>query len=697
MKMLTFIDLFCGCGGFSLGLERAGLQCLAAIDFNSEAIAVFQHNFPKVSQALQKDLTQFSPTHLKKLLGTDHVDVIVGGPPCQGFSTARQVDGANHGDRLKEDPRRYLYQEFLKYVESFQPKVFVMENVLGIRSASGGEYFTRVQKEARAIGYRVHAQVEDCVELGLPQKRRRQLFIGTHLDLPDYFRPEINPAPRASDHPSLWEAIGDLPPVKAGEGEETTEYDMERRKAHVERYGRRYLHDVLEVRRAKMLTAHRARPHSERDLRDFALLKEGENSKEAMERGVEFEFPYKKSSFQDRYTRQHRNEPCSTIVAHLSKDGLMFIHPTQNRSLTPREAARIQSFPDWFEFPVARTHQFRVIGNAVPPLVSEAIGRAVNSYLESPMKYSKIIALELSPLPRSEREAIDCLLPLLDLNGRDLRAQSSERFRRAWCAVGFLYPGFHPDGALEHGGEIACPLEMMSPQQFLKHKWVHKDNSPNPEDRVESMMNGINHGWVSTDLIRSYPAGAPAAGWPWSKTDVKPGDIFYVIDGKQLPGKGAKIIPGTKPEAFVVITRKGQGVHEALVTAAIAAGKPVSSDAVDAYGITPAPGYTRKSKVCFRAMSSEKRKKDGKDMTDWIEGIDPRLRAPYYEHSGWPVVLAPVAKEAWRRFKAGELKADEFYCGEAVVAGMVHRCPDLGDGVYKERDRLIRGERAIVA
>jgi DNA (cytosine-5)-methyltransferase 1 len=90
-----------------------------------------------------------------------------------------------------------------------------------------------------------------------------------------------------------------------------------------------------------------------------------------MREGVRFEFPYDKSSFKDRYTRQHRNRPCSTIVAHLSKDGLMFVHPTQNRSLTPREAARVQSFPDWFVYPEERTHAFRLIGNAVPPLVSD--------------------------------------------------------------------------------------------------------------------------------------------------------------------------------------------------------------------------------------------------------------------------------------------------------------------------------------
>ena len=315
MKKLTFIDLFCGCGGFSLGMERAGFGCLAAVDFNPEAVAVFGRNFAHVPQVLDKDLTKFPPAELAKLLGTDSVDAIVGGPPCQGFSTVRQVDGANNGTRMVQDERRFLYREFLRYVKFFQPKVFVMENVLGIRSASGGEYFTRVQKEARALGYRVHAQVESCVELGLPQKRRRQLFIGTRLGLPDYFRSELNSAPRACEHPSLWEAIGDLPPLKAGEGEESCDYDMDRRKSHVERFGRGYIYNVLEVQRAMKLTAHRARPHSERDLRDFLLLKEGENCAEAIRRGVEFQFPYDKSTFKDRYTRQHRNEPCSTIVA----------------------------------------------------------------------------------------------------------------------------------------------------------------------------------------------------------------------------------------------------------------------------------------------------------------------------------------------------------------------------------------------
>ena len=156
MKRFTCMDLFCGCGGFSLGLARAGFTVLAAIDSNQEAITVFRKNFPGVRQVLQKDLTSFPPRELAKLMGTNEVDAIVGGPPCQGYSTVRQRDGSNSGPRLVEDKRRFLYQEFLAYVGFFRPKVFVMENVLGIRSAAGGKHFTQVQKEARAKGYRVY-------------------------------------------------------------------------------------------------------------------------------------------------------------------------------------------------------------------------------------------------------------------------------------------------------------------------------------------------------------------------------------------------------------------------------------------------------------------------------------------------------------------------------------------------------------
>lgn len=531
---LSFIDLFSGCGGFTLGMVRAGFRCLAAIDSNKEAVAVFRKNFPDVPHVLEKDLTLFSPNELKVLIGDEEVDVIVGGPPCQGFSTVRQRDGANSGPRLIEDQRRYLYQEFLRYIELFLPRVWIMENVVGIKSADGGRYFTRVQQEARAIGYRVHSQVEKACELGIPQKRVRQLIIGTRLNLPNYFPVELKRALRAVKSPKLGEAICDLPPLEAGAGEEEAEYDMARRKAHVAKYGRRYLYGTLEVQRATKLTAHRARPHSERDLRDFAKLREGEHCAKAIKRGEVFEFPYDRTTFKDRYTRQHRNELCSTIVAHLSKDGLMFIHPTQRRSLTPREAARIQSFPDWFEFPVTRTHQFRVIGNAVPPLIGEAVGITVRSYLELTMKKKKPIRFWLQPLPADENEAVQWLLGLVHAtDAKALRKTPTALFKRGWYSIGFLYAGLHPDSVFEHGKEL------------------------------------------------SYEA-----------------DDF--------------------PE---------------------------------------------------------------------IQKVEPRLLAPRYVQSGWPVVLAPIAKEAWRRYKADELSDDEFYCSEAVIAGICSRSHDLADEVRREREK----------
>jgi len=475
----TFIDLFCGCGGFTLGMLRAGFDCLAAVDFNSQAVETLKANladkehpgFSQVRLALQRDLTQFHPSDLAALIGTTRLDVIVGGPPCQGFSTARQRDGSNHGtERLKEDPRRHLFRNFLDYVEFFQPKIFVIENVLGLRSASGGRYFTAVQHEARTLGqtkglagYRVHPQIERGEKLGSPQKRRRQLIVGVRADLAGYFPSELQPAARASVGATLGDAIMDLPKLKAGEGENLRSHDFERRREFFQRHpehGRRFLFHVAETMRTDALHNHVSRPHSARDLRDFARIGEGRSSADLMREGVEFEFPYKKTSFKDRYTRQHRERPCSTIVAHLAKDGLMFIHPTQNRSLTPREAARVQTFPDWFVFPEARTHSFRVIGNAVPPLIGEAVGDAILRFLRPAGAHARPVNTTKAlppppefPLPGTHAEAAEWLDPLTKADRKTMRAMPPESFLKCWHALLWLFPDLHPENALAHGDE----------------------------------------------------------------------------------------------------------------------------------------------------------------------------------------------------------------------------------------------------
>lgn len=494
-KPLTFIDLFCGCGGFSWGLMRAGYQCVAAIDADGVATQVFSENLsdfdhPKHKSAknvLKRDITNFPPEDLAKLIGHKRVDVIVGGPPCQGFSTARQVDGANHGKRLKHDERRYLYQHFLRYVECFQPKVFVMENVLGMRSAAGGRHFTQVQKEARELGgkagshgYRVHTQIEDAWKLGAPQKRKRQLIVGVRRDILAYMVPEIEPAPDAQPYLSLGSAIGDLPRLAAGSGTIARAHDLKRRSTHLAKYGRgakKFFNQVLEVSLAYQLTGHVARPHNDRDLRDFARLKEGESSAVAMrKRRVKFEFPYSKESFKDRYTRQSRFGPCSTIVAHLSKDGLMFIHPTQNRSLTPREAARIQTFPDWFLLPASRSHAFRLVGNAVPPLVAEAVGIHIREFLEAHGKSLERLAKREPVVLGAQKQLAREVQKLARLSLQELQGLSTKEFLRGWHALLGLFPHLHPENAREHGSDIEeslcqADIDTIGRQRYSRSGW----------------------------------------------------------------------------------------------------------------------------------------------------------------------------------------------------------------------------------
>jgi len=540
---VTCIDLFAGCGGFSLGLNRAGLKILAAIDFDPKAVEVYRANFPDHPQVLCEDLTKFAPADLEKLIGTNRVDVIAGGPPCQGFSQVRQRDGANNGERLIHDPRRTLYQQYFKYVDHFRPKLFVMENVLGIRSADGGRHFRDIKTSARRLGYRVHGEVVEATTFGVPQKRRRQLIIGTRIDYPGCFRRGLILPVVKLEGIALGHAIMDLPALKAGGGTDPCEYKQPSplRKKH-SRLGEKYRNEVLEIRKSKQLTGHVARPHSERDLRDFAKLKEGETAKQAIDRGVKMEFPYDRGSFSDRYTRQCRAELCSTIVAHLSKDGLMFIHPTQNRSLTPREAARIQSFPDWFQFPIARTHQFRVIGNAVPPLIGQAVGKAIVKFLKESAVSSNELQFDLSPLPDTDAMAAKWLTPFLDLSPKELRRLPVEEFKKAWYSIAFLYMGLHPDEATDHGTEICTTAD------------------------------------------------------------------------------------------------KGDSVPE----------------------------------------------------------LDPRLLAPYYVRSGWPVVLEPIANEAMRRASKGELADNEYYCHDAQMAGACHRNPDWAEEVLAEQNCRRSGKVTVV-
>ena len=359
----------------SLGFECAGFDTLAAIDNDSKSLHVLRANLRAVKHVLCEDLTKFKPSEFEDRTGIARVDAIIGGPPCQGFSVVRQRDGANNGARLVQDNRRTLYQVFLSYVEYFRPALFLMENVLGMRSAEGGLHYDNMVEFSHDIGYEIDSLVVQASKFGVPQSRRRLLFVGSRRDYSAATLQMISGIPDGdnSESVSLWEAIGDLPPLTAGEGQDPACFDDERREAHKKVYPNSKFNQ--KIKDNDILTAHVARPHNDRDLRDFARLREGETSKQALNRGAKMEFPYNRKVFTDKYTRLSKHRPSRSILAHMSKDGLMYIHPDQLRSLTPREAARLQTFPDSFRFPVARTHQYRMIGNAVPPLLSEYVAQ----------------------------------------------------------------------------------------------------------------------------------------------------------------------------------------------------------------------------------------------------------------------------------------------------------------------------------
>lgn len=476
----TFIDLFSGCGGFSAGLEQAGMNCLAGIDHNEQAIHTFKANHSDSTIALVKDMTQFQPKELERLIGRNHVDVIVGGPPCQGFSSARQYSGSNSGERLVEDPRRDLYKYFLKFVNHFRPKVFVMENVLGIKKMQNGVYFTAIQNEARKIGYRVVPIEVNTWEYGVPQKRIRQLFIGTLTELPIFVPAQLiqkthSLTPKEdglSPIVTLGEAIEDLPHLKAGDERIIQDYDIQLRKSYLEKYSGNFLTEVLDIEHADKLTWHCSRPHNDRDLRDFARLREGETCSRAIARGVEMEFPYDRSSFKDRYTRQDRNSLCSTIVAHLKSDGLMFIHPTQVRSLTPREAARVQTFPDTFKFSGSRSHVFTQIGNAVPPLIGRKVGLGILRYFaqaETTDHRAHLADLEREKIVRELEQFVnECML-------KPVEFVDDGNFKQAWQKIHLLLPHLHPESALDNGREIsAIPSRTISfclEPYFIRSGW----------------------------------------------------------------------------------------------------------------------------------------------------------------------------------------------------------------------------------
>jgi DNA (cytosine-5)-methyltransferase 1 len=386
----TFVDLFAGAGGISEGFVRAGYRPLLAMDLDEQALNTYRHNHPGVpdDRVLAHDISELRKGALRGLIGRTPVDVLIGAPPCQGFSHAgSRSKSVVTGYKLAQDERNFLFEHVVAAAAELKPRLVLLENVPGMQSArkeSLSYMETATQMLSRDAGYRTTIWRLNASAFGVAQDRVRYFLVGSREDrLPDRPVEDYQDIYRqdfdldALPPVTLDEAIFDLPPRTAADGTVIDVWEG----AHVPgpRH-RRYLKKFALVNESRLLFNHTVRYHNERDLELYALLRPGEDSVHAIERyGRKDLMRYRRDVFDDKYARLRADRPCKTVVSHLAKDGNSYIHPSQTRSLSLREAARAQSFHDGYVFCGSPSDQWVQVGNAVPPVLGEALAR---SYLQ---------------------------------------------------------------------------------------------------------------------------------------------------------------------------------------------------------------------------------------------------------------------------------------------------------------------------
>ena len=370
---MNVVDLFSGCGGLALGFKWAGFKTLLASDVDENCEKTYSYNFPDVP-FIKDDLRHITTKQIKSQI-SESVDVVVGGPPCQGFSLANK-----NRNKVDDDPRNELFYEFVRVVTDLQPKAFVMENVRGLLSMQNGKVILLMKKEFEnaGLGYNVDYKILLASDYGVPQNRQRVIMIGIRKDLEKL---PVFPEKSYEKPIHVWEAISDLPQIKACEGEVKMTYETQSNNTYQE----------FMRQSSKSVYNHVAMRHTQRLIDRFQVIKAGQSlahvptEYSAVKRGK----PTEKSKivFSQNNQRLHADKPAPTIAASFQSN---FIHPYLHRNFTAREGARLQSFPDDFIFQGMRTKmswekglsQYQQIGNAVPPLLGYAIGNALKGLLQ---------------------------------------------------------------------------------------------------------------------------------------------------------------------------------------------------------------------------------------------------------------------------------------------------------------------------
>ena len=390
-----FIDLFAGCGGLSEGFYKQGYKALLHLEIDEAAckslrtrMKYYGYSDAEVEEAvLCGDIT--AEGIIKEIDKRVHeeVDIIIGGPPCQAFSS---VGRAQSPDSMNSDPRNYLFENYLQILNHVKPKMFIFENVKGLLSAKpkGVKIFDIIVREMSKT-YNIVSDPKiillNAADYGVPQIRERVIIIGVrkdidYIDVKDIYA-SITKTHSDSDeslpnYVTVGEAILDLPKLNPGEGDNIQHVIPLKEK-----------NDYLKIitNDSGIVYNHSARNHNDADRERYRILSEHKNWQLKDLQVVRPDLVHHDPKhFGNRYTVQESDKPGKTVVAHLYKDGNLFIHPDseQARTFTVREAARIQSFPDDFVFEGSRTDQFKQVGNAVPPLMAEVFAKKLREYLD---------------------------------------------------------------------------------------------------------------------------------------------------------------------------------------------------------------------------------------------------------------------------------------------------------------------------
>lgn len=363
--MLTAIDLFCGAGGLSEGFRQSGFHILAGNDFDEFAGRTFATTHSEAA-FIPGPIQDISAKDLLDAAGlkAGELDCLIGGPPCQAFSVY------NH-QRGMHDERSVLFKEYLRIVKGLKPKWIVMENVTGILSISDGDPVQAIKDGLADLGYHVETKVLKAEEYGVPQERRRVFFIGNRMGLPIRW-PEPDHGPGLKPFVTVWDAIGDLPRIKNGEDAGETGYVSEPKSDYQKmlRKGSRKVENHSAPRLAPVNLQRMKHIPEGGSWRDIPVNLLPDGMKKA-----------KRSDHTKRYGRLRKKGLSSTILTKCDIHWGAYIHPAQDRSITVREAARLQSFPDWFKFEGPRTEQYVQVGNAVPPLLGRKVAEAIISVM----------------------------------------------------------------------------------------------------------------------------------------------------------------------------------------------------------------------------------------------------------------------------------------------------------------------------